>query len=235
MPRDRKTDVKGEERPGPAPLGSKQRRREISDRRMLRAATSLIGRKGTSGANLAQIGIDAGYSRGLPVERFGTKLALLEAVVDAIQDRFMRHVAHRIGEKRGCDALAERIKLQLEAVRDMPESAVALYHLIVDSTGAIPELKSRIAQLHLVYRTNLRDYMVQAREMGQLRADVDIDQSVRAISGTISGMSIQAIVDGDTARLGDDAGYIADLFVARLTRPEFVISDALDTQKDGTS
>jgi AcrR family transcriptional regulator len=210
--------VAGSEEPEtqPVQLGPKQRRREISDRKMLRAATSLIGRKGTAGANLAQIGIDAGYSRGLPVQRFGTKLNLLEAVLDAIQDRFMRHVDKRVGTKRGCAALVERIKLQLEAVRDMPESAVALYQLIVDSTGSIPELKPRIAELHRVYRENLRGYMLQARDMGELRADVDIDQSVRAISGTISGMSIQAIVDGTTDRLGEDAGFIADMFVSRV-------------------
>ncbi|WP_121062500.1 TetR/AcrR family transcriptional regulator [Chachezhania antarctica] len=201
-------------------LGPKQRRREISDRRMLRAATSLIGRKGTAGANLAQIGIDAGYSRGLPVQRFGTKLNLLEAVIDAIQDRFMRHVAKRVGSKTGCEAMVERIRFQLEAVRDMPESAVALYQLIVDSSGAIPELKPRITELHKAYRDNLREYMLQAEAMGQLRPDIDIEQSVRAISGTISGMSIQAIVDETTDRLGDDATFIADLFVTRVARPE---------------
>ena len=211
-------------------LGAKEQRRRISDRKMLRAATSLIGRKGTAGANLAQIGIDAGYSRGLPVQRFGNKLNLLEAVLDAIQDRFMRHVEKRIGSKQGCDALEERIKLQLEAVRDMPESAVALYQLIVDSTGSIPELKPRIAELHNVYRDNLRQYMIQAQEMGELRSDVDIEQSVRAISGTISGMSIQSIVDGTTDRLGDDAGYIADLFVSRLANPD----RGADARKSGS-
>lgn len=200
-------------------LGPKQKRREISDRKMLRAATSLIGRKGTAGANLAQIGLDAGYSRGLPVQRFGTKFNLLEAVLDAIQERFMRHVERRVGDRKGCAALVERIRFQLEAVRDMPESAVALYQLIVDSTGSIPELKPRVAELHRAYRENLFDYMIQAQEMGELRSDVDIDQSVRAISGAISGMSIQAIVDGTTDRLGEDAGYLADLFVSRVARP----------------
>lgn len=203
---------------GTVSLGPKEQRRRISDRKMLRAATALIGTRGTAGANLAQIGIDAGYSRGLPVQRFGTKLNLLEAVLDAIEDRFMRHVEKRVGDKRGCAALTERIRLQLEAVRDMPESAVALYQLIVDSTGSIPELKPRIARLHRVYRDNLRLYMLQAQDMGELREDIDIEQSVRAISGTISGMSIQAIVDGATDRLGEDAGFIADLFVTRVAR-----------------
>jgi AcrR family transcriptional regulator len=126
---------------GSAVLGSKQRRRKESDRLMLRAAVTLIGRHGTMGASVAQIGEDAGYSRGLPVQRFGTKLNLLETVIDTIQDRFMRQVERRIAGRKGCEALAERIRFQMEAVRDMPDSAIALYHLIVDSTGTVPELK----------------------------------------------------------------------------------------------
>ena len=91
-----------------------------SDRRMLQAAVALIGRHGTVGASLADIGVEAGYSRGLPVQRFGTKLNLLETVIDTIQDRFMRQVGRRIGGRTGCEALAERIRIQMEAVRDMP-------------------------------------------------------------------------------------------------------------------
>lgn len=198
-------------------IGSKERRRRESDRRMLRAAALLIGRHGTTGASLADIGVEAGYSRGLPVQRFGTKLNLLEAVIDTIEDRFMRQVERRIGNRSGCEALAERIRIQMEAVRDMPDSAVALYHLIVDSTGTMPELKPRIARLHALYRDNLRAYLLQARRMGELRKDVDIEQSIRAISGAISGICIQALVTGDTKKLGEDARFVAQLFIDRLT------------------
>jgi len=198
-------------------IGSKERRRRESDRRMLRAAVLLIGRHGTTGASLADIGVQAGYSRGLPIHRFGTKLRLLETVIDTIQDRFMGQVERRIGSRKGCEALAERIRIQMEAVRDMPDSAIALYHLIVDSTGTVPELKPRIAELHALYRGNLRAYLLQAREMGELRKDVDIEQNVRAISGAISGICIQALVIGDTKKLGEDAEFIADLFIDRMT------------------
>lgn len=204
--------------PASVELGPKKERREASDRRMLRAAMALIRQKGIAGANLAQIGIDAGYSRGLPVQRFGTKLALLIAVLDAIEDRFMRHVEKRVGTRRGCAALAERIRLQLEAVRDMPDSAVALYHLIIDSTGATPELRPRVVALQAAYHENLRGYLSQAHEMGELLPDVDIDRSARMISGTISGMSIQAIVDGRTERLGDDAAALAKMLLDRVAR-----------------
>jgi AcrR family transcriptional regulator len=54
-----------------------------------RVAVALIGRHGTAGASLADIGVEAGYSSGLPVQCFGTKLSLLETVTDTIQGRFM--------------------------------------------------------------------------------------------------------------------------------------------------
>jgi AcrR family transcriptional regulator len=181
---------------------------------MLRAATALISKGGIAGAKLAQIGIDAGYSPNLPVQRFGTKLALLIAVLDGIEDRFLRHVENRVGEKRGVAALAERIRLQLEAVRDMPESAIALYHLIIESTGSMPDLKPRVAGLQKAYHDNLNTYLEQAQAAGELAPGADINRAARLISGAISGMSIQAIVDERTKELGDDAEALAAQLLA---------------------
>lgn len=200
-------------------LGSRQLRRAESDRQMLRAALSLISRHGTVGASMAQIGIDAGYSRGLPVERFGTKLALLEAAIDAIEERFLRKVAERTAGKRGLAALAERISYQIEAVQDMPDAAIALYHLIVDATGSMPELKPRVSQLLEAYRKNLRGFFEEAAQLHELRDDIDIETYVRTISGTISGISIQSlIVDRESGRLRADAKFIASMFVRQVAR-----------------
>lgn len=204
--------------PVPVELGSKKKRRQTSDGRMLRAATALIASRGVAGASMAQIGLDAGYSRGLPMQRFGSKRALLMAVLDAIEARFLRHVERRVGDKVGREAVAERIRLQLEAVRDMPESAIALYHLIIESTGSMPELQERVTRLQNAYHDNLRGYLIQAHDMGELGSDIDVDYAVRIISGTISGMSMQAIVDGTTDRLGEDGAYLAALLLDRLGR-----------------
>lgn len=195
-------------------LGPKKERREASDRRMLRAATTLISRNGISGAKLAQIGVDAGYSPNLPVQRFGTKTALLIAVLDAIEERFLRHVETRVGARRGAAALAERITLQLEAVRDMPESAIALYHLIIESTGSMPDLRPGVVRLQAAYRDNLIIYLRQAEDADELAHGTDVEQAARVISGAISGMSIQAIVEDRTKALGDEASDLANLLLA---------------------
>ncbi|MEC9431577.1 MAG: TetR family transcriptional regulator C-terminal domain-containing protein [Pseudomonadota bacterium] len=203
---------------GPAVLGSKSRRRAESDRRMLRAAIALVGQHGSVNASLAQIGLDAGYSRGLPAQRYGTKLALLEAMIDAMEGWFDQLVAARTAGLHGAEALAARIRTQMEAVRTTPGAAIALYHLIVDSTGAAPELRPRIARLHAGYRRNIRGYLLEAQERGELREDVDLDQTVRTILATISGCCLQALIDNDTERLARDADFVADLLVKRIAR-----------------
>lgn len=197
----------------PVILGPKEERRETSDRRMLRAAIALIAQHGSVGASLAQIGLDAGYSRGLPAQRFGTKLKLLETVADVTAEHFDRLVAEATAGKRGCEALAARIRAQMEAVRRSPEAATAVYHLMVDAIGSVPELKPRIAMLHEGYRRSIRKHVLEARQMGELREGVDVEETVRAIQGVISGLCLQALIAGDADRLSRDAEVAAGLLI----------------------
>ena len=63
------------------PRRTQAERSAESDRRMLRAALKLIGERGYRGTSLAAIGEEAGYSRGLVNERFGSKSGLLWVLV----------------------------------------------------------------------------------------------------------------------------------------------------------
>ena len=82
--------------PAPAPDSPAQRpprrshaqRREESERRMLDAALAIVARRGTVRMTLAEVGEAAGYSRGLPAHRFGSKAGLLHALAGYIGERF---------------------------------------------------------------------------------------------------------------------------------------------------
>src|SRR6516225_12449015 len=96
--------------------GSRQdERRRASDARMLRAAMSIIAQKGAAGASLAEIGVAAGFSRGLPAERFGTKLALLHALMDFMEGWFAERLRTAIGDKTGMDAVRARIDAHIDS------------------------------------------------------------------------------------------------------------------------
>src|SRR5215470_6241086 len=117
-------------------------RRRASDARMLRAAMNIIAQKGAAGASLAEIGVAAGFSRGLPAERFGTKLALLNALMDFMEHWFAERVRAATRGRTGLDAVRARIDAHIDSACASPVATAALYSLFVESLCAIPELQT---------------------------------------------------------------------------------------------
>src|SRR5262245_47190666 len=97
------------------PAKRQDERRRASDARMLRAAMAIIAQKGAGGASLAEIGVAAGVSRGLPAERFGTKLALLHALMDFMEGWFAERLRKAVGDKTGMDAVRARIDAHIDS------------------------------------------------------------------------------------------------------------------------
>lgn len=170
-------------------------RRAQSDREMMRAATRLIAANGSAGVSLATIGIEAGYSRGLPAERYGSKVRLLEAVIDASDAWFRRRLRPRLQGRHGLAALRERIRAHLETVRDSTMPTVALYQLIVDSTAGTPDLQPRVKALNRSYRESVVGDLEEARERGEVLATLDIEGHALLIVGAMHGIAMQSLID----------------------------------------
>ena len=187
---------------------TQEARRADSDRRMLRAAIGLIARHGVAGASLHRIGVEAGYSRALPAERFGSKLALLEAVVDASEDWFERRAAKWVEGLTGLAALGARVRAHLELVRDSAEGASAIHHLLVAAMGEEPGLRPRITALNAGYAAGLRRHLDEAKAAGELPAELDAERAASTLVACIHGCAIQALAQGDEAALGDDAAAL---------------------------
>lgn len=170
-------------------------RRAESNRRMLRAAIELIAEDGVAGATLARIGETAGYSRGLPAERFGSKLNLLCEVMDVSVAWLNRRIEVALRGKSGLTALRRRVALHMEAARDSREAALTLYRFMVDAGAATPELQSRVQALHESYRAGLRQNLDEAEATGELRPGVDKDWIARLLLGIMHGVVLQAFSD----------------------------------------
>jgi len=192
-------------------------RRDESDRKMLAAAVRLIGRQGSVGTSLAQIGVEAGYSRGLPAARFGTKLALLEEVVDRSEKAFERRVAREIGDIRGLKALFLRMAAHLNGARNDTSGTITVYQLYVESIGAVAELRPRMQAYGETYRQGFRRHLAEAAEAGELRSGVDIDHMATTILGAVRGVIIQSLVDGCTTDLDVARQHLTSTFREVLT------------------
>lgn len=185
---------------------------------MLRAAMAIIAQKGAAGATLAEIGVAAGFSRGLPAERFGTKLALLNALMDFMEGWFHQRVQAAISGKAGLDALRARIDAHIDSACASPVATAALYSLFVESLCAIPEMQGRTRALSASFHDGFRSHLEQARRRGELRAGVDCSDMAGILVGLLRGRIIQTLLEGDATRLADDRAQIHALIEAGLRK-----------------
>jgi AcrR family transcriptional regulator len=185
----------------PKPASRQDARRRASDARMLRAAIRIIAQKGAAGASLAEIGLGAGFSRGLPAERFGTKLAFLHALMDFMEGWFAERLREAVGDRAGLDAVRARIDAHIDSACASPVATAALYSLFVESLCAIPELQPRTRALSESFHGGFRGHLVQARRRGELREGVDCAKMANILVGMLRGLIIQSLLEGDAARL----------------------------------
>lgn len=170
-------------------------RREQSDRRILRAATRLIARNGSAGTSMAEIGLAAGYSRGLPAERFGTKDALLKSVVARIEEAFQTRLAAELGDKTGLAAVEARIAAHLDGALKGADGVRALYLLYMEALTVAPELHRQIAQMGHDNRDGFADHLRDARRRGEVDGDIDPKAHATVILGAIRGVITQWVID----------------------------------------
>ena len=202
----------------PKPATRQVERRRASDARMLRAAMRIIAQKGAAGATLAEIGIEAGFSRGLPAERFGAKLTLLHALLDFMDGWFQQRVAAAVNGKSGLEALRARLDAHIDSACASPVATAALYSLFVESLCAIPELQPRTRALSAGFHEGFRSHLEQAKRRGELRAGVDARQMAAILVGALRGLIIQSLLEGDARRLAVHRAQIHALVNAGLSK-----------------
>lgn len=59
---------------------------------------------------LAEVGIEAGYSRGLPEERYGSELGLITALLEATERWFEKHLKRVLAGKSALETLEPRLE-----------------------------------------------------------------------------------------------------------------------------
>ena len=197
---------------------SQEARRAASDTRLIAAGIRLIAAHGTAGTSLAQVGKAAGYSGGLPAERFGTKLCFLEAVVQRIALWFDRRLAERLQGRRGWAEVRARIAQHLDGAVGGTEATRALYHLYADAGGATPGLRPRMIALGLTFHEGFACAIRDAQTMGEVAADIEPDRYAALIFAAVRGVAVQFLADGDRKRLHAAARDVVSLFERALCK-----------------
>ncbi|HEX4336621.1 MAG TPA: TetR/AcrR family transcriptional regulator [Polyangiaceae bacterium] len=166
-----------------------------SDRKVLGAALRLIGERGYRATSLAAIGEEAGYSRGLVHERFGSKAGLLWALVKQLLRVWNQEGrAQGLTGHSGVDALCDILDNHRRAIEE-DRGIRAFYALLFESIGPTPELVTEFRELHARFRAEIEAVLHAGMEAGTIRKDVDAAAQAALMMGTIRGIAFQWLLD----------------------------------------
>lgn len=171
-------------------------RRATSERRLLDAAAKVIAQRGTTSVSFADIAREAGCSHGLPGYLFGSKTDLLLALVDDVLKEFrVVLVDPAIGKSRGLTALLGMLRVFLESLERPWPYTRAVYVMIGEAAGAPPELQAALNHHQDAARQLVRDALVEAVELGEVRPDVDPNAQAVILFGLLRGIGLQSLMD----------------------------------------
>ena len=171
-------------------------RRATSERRLLDAAAKVIAQRGTTSVSFADIAREAGCSHGLPGYLFGSKTDLLLALVDDVLKEFrIVLVDPAIGKSRGLTALLGTLRVFLESLERPWPYTRAVYVMIGEAAGAPPELQAALNHHQDAARQLVRDALVDAVELGEVRPDVDPHAQAVILFGLLRGIGLQSLMD----------------------------------------
>jgi AcrR family transcriptional regulator len=194
-------------------------RSALSEKRIMRAATKLIARRGYTKTTLAEIGREAGYTAGLVSHRFGSKHGLLRRLVEHIRTRFYHDQIERaLHGRSGLEALCATVALYLNELRVREDRLRALYVLMGEAFGPVPEMRPVFGDLDAGFREVVARWIKAGIELGEIRRDVDPVVEAALYVGMLRGVALQWLTTPGAIDLESMRDEIVEMLRARLAR-----------------
>jgi AcrR family transcriptional regulator len=174
---------------------TQEERTDLSDRRMIECAVQLIVERGISGTKLTDVGLEAGYSRGLAAMRFGTKAGLLSRVARHVTANWITHLKASVGHKTGLAAVLAAIDAQECAITETPAEMRALYAIFFHSSDPSAEYRVDVAKTLTAQRRDLANWLREARDEGGMQPRLDPARIAAQVLNSMIGIIYQWIMD----------------------------------------
>ena len=123
-------------------------RTELSDQRMFDATVRLIVERGPENTRLTDVGIEAGYSRGLAGHRFGNKDKLFNFVVLRLGEIWLKQLKKATESLVGLPAIEGAINQHYQFCVDAPDYVHTFYTLWFESVNSDSDLAYTIKNIH---------------------------------------------------------------------------------------
>lgn len=187
----------------PSPRRSHAQRREEAEQRLLDAALSIVARRGAVRMTLAEVGEAAGYSRGLPAHRFGSKAGLLHALAGTIGARFGQQREQGPALAPGLESIVGNIHFYFSrsrggARRGVPWTATrALLVMMTESfmEASSPALRKEIVGYNRKALAWFERHIAIGIERGEIASGTDPAVTAVILLGAMRGAMLQWLVD----------------------------------------
>lgn len=186
-------------------------------RRLMDAAVTLFATQGYRGTSVAEIGARAGQSRAAVNFHFGSKEALLMAIVRQVVDEWEENLLFPGLERAGTaeQILDAGLDAHRRMLQEQPTRFALYYSLMMEALAPSTPIREEMAALNRRVRDRAAELVRSAQNAGLARPDVDAGGLAVWLVGALRGIAHQYLVDPASVDL--DAAY-AELRRAVLTR-----------------
>jgi AcrR family transcriptional regulator len=182
-------------------------RSALSDARMADAAIALICERGAAATTLKDVGLRAGYSRGLASYRFGSKEGLWAFLIHTIGEEWLAELQQVVAGTAGLATIHAAVDAHCRFLLESSDRIRAFYVLWFESVGPDPSLRTVITGAHARRQRDVEEWVTSGIEAGTVRADVDVrsvaEQFCAAIIGIVYTWLVAPLMDAEVHRLHD--------------------------------
>lgn len=204
------------------PLGRRTQaeRRETSHRKLLDAAFEIVIERGSLNFTLGEIGVRAGYSRGLCSQVFGSKAELVNQLVS-----HLTIVSHELFNGRnaqeGLDNILSTVSTILEVPAEQRRISIILQVLIGKAHEDESPLRSLIAELSRSAAGFVANNLRIGMETGSVRRDIDPHAQGVLLMSAVHGALRQWLIDPNRVHMpAIRHEMIANFIRSNATSPE---------------
>ena len=161
-------------------------RTELSDQKMFDATVRLIVERGVDNLRLTDVGIEAGYSRGLAGHRFGNRDKLFDFVVLKVGDIWLKQLKQATKSVSGLQAIERAIDQHYQFCLDAPDYVYSFYSLWFESINTeSADLSKTIRSIHQRRFQDVVNWIIN---------DSTIKESTKRDAETIAGQFSAAVI-----------------------------------------
>ncbi len=180
-------------------------RSALSDARMADAAVALICERGAAATTLKDVGVRAGYSRGLASYRFGSKVGLWSFLVRTIGEEWLAELNEAVAGTCGLETIHAAVDAHCRFLLESSERIRAFYVLWFDSVGPDETLREVMAGAHRRRRSDVEVWIASGLDARTIRPDVDVsgiaEQFCAAVIGIVYTWLVSPMAHSEVRRL----------------------------------